>query len=93
MEHAELPWKKFKDNQIQNSTNDVIIWGSGFSKLKTGANAAFIVKACNSHESLLSALKDIMASSSGGIKKCGHEFTCVCSWDKAMEAIAQAEES
>jgi len=51
IKHTELPWKAFKDGQIQDENQRVIIWATGFSTKNGSArkNAAFIVKACNNH--------------------------------------------
>lgn len=62
------------------------------SKENAEANAEFIVRACNNHYKLLEALKDLMIDAGGGSKACGHDFTCNCAWDKAKEAIKEAEE-
>ncbi|MEG1655721.1 MAG: hypothetical protein RR390_19800 [Hafnia sp.] len=39
---------------------------------------------------LLEALQDFMAESSGNSKSCGHDFECICRFDKASAAIAKA---
>lgn len=39
---------------------------------------------------LLEALQDFMAESSGNSKSCGHDFECICRFDKARAAIAKA---
>lgn len=39
---------------------------------------------------LLEALQDFMAESSGKPKSCGHDFECICRFDKARAAIAKA---
>lgn len=39
---------------------------------------------------LLEALQEFMAESSGKPKSCGHDFECICRFDKARAAIAKA---
>ncbi|MGO0676014.1 hypothetical protein [Citrobacter werkmanii] len=39
---------------------------------------------------LLEALQDFMSESSGNSKSCGHDFECICRFDKARTAIAKA---
>ncbi|CAM7639975.1 MULTISPECIES: hypothetical protein [Enterobacteriaceae] len=39
---------------------------------------------------LLEALQDFMAESAGNAKSCGHDFECICRFDKARAAIAKA---
>lgn len=39
---------------------------------------------------LLEALKDFMSASSGNTQSCGHDFECICRFDKAKAAIAKA---
>ena len=99
MKHTKTPWyaDTFEEDDIINIRART---GGGITEHvvymnKAGndaANAAFIVKACNSHEVLVEALKGLMASISGGKKSCGHDFTCVCSGDKARKALAQVED-
>lgn len=43
-------------------------------------------------DALYVALKDLLASISGGKKSCGHEFTCVCAGDAARKMINQMED-
>ena len=100
MKHTELPWEVIKDGELvyidSGSINICDLYhmheNGAYTKYDAEANAAFIAKACNNHESLLGALKDLMASISGGSKSCGHDYTCVCSGDAARAAIKQAEE-
>ncbi len=39
---------------------------------------------------LLVALQDFMSASSGNTQSCGHDFECICRFDKAKAAIAKA---
>lgn len=39
---------------------------------------------------LLKSLNDLMNSIGGGMKHCGHTFSCVCAWDQAKSAISKA---
>lgn len=39
---------------------------------------------------LLAALQDFMSASSGNTQSCGHDFECICRFDKAKAAIAKA---
>lgn len=39
---------------------------------------------------LLEALQDFMSASSGNTQSCGHDFECICRFDKAKVAIAKA---
>jgi len=39
---------------------------------------------------LLEALQDFMSASSGNTQSCGHDFECICRFDKAKAAIAKA---
>lgn len=55
------------------------------------ANADLIVRAVNSHAELLEALEGLMTDLSGGPKKCGHDFSCVCAGDAARAEIAKAK--
>lgn len=50
------------------------------------ANAHLIAAA----PELLEALQDFMAESAGNTKSCGHDFECICRFDKARAAIAKA---
>ncbi|HBN5384579.1 TPA: hypothetical protein MDG15_000070 [Citrobacter freundii] len=50
------------------------------------ANAHLIAAA----PELLEALQDFMAESSGNAKSCGHDFECICRFDKSRAAIAKA---
>lgn len=50
------------------------------------ANAHLIAAA----PELLEALQDFMAESSGNPKSCGHDFECICRFDKARAAISKA---
>ena len=97
MKHSKLPWHrggryytdcgaKYEAIMEPNGIDEVV----GENSI-SAEDAAFIVKAVNNHYKLLSALKDLMESISGGKKECAHDFTCVCSWDKAMDAVKQAE--
>lgn len=49
-------------------------------------NAALIAAAPD----LLAALQDFMYASSGNTQSCGHDFECICRFDKAKAAIAKA---
>ncbi len=101
MKHTELPWEykpsggNHRNYEIWGKNGETITkmftWLDSDNYQEQIANAAFIVKAVNNHEKLLGALKDLMESISGGKKECGHDFACVCSWDKAMDAVKQAE--
>ncbi|HGH3390645.1 TPA: hypothetical protein ACJIKU_000431 [Citrobacter freundii] len=53
---------------------------------RTIANAHLIAAA----PELLEALQDFMAESAGNAKSCGHDFECICRFDKARAAIAKA---
>ncbi len=62
--HSPLPWKLIEsvdlDNRIRDAT-DYWICDVGYSHNETDtANAAFIVRACNSHADLLEALKRLI---------------------------------
>lgn len=50
------------------------------------ANANIIAAA----PELLVALQDFMSASSGNTQSCGHDFECICRFDKAKAAIAKA---
>lgn len=50
------------------------------------ANARLIAAA----PELLDALQDFMSASSGNTQSCGHDFECICRFDKAKAAIAKA---
>ncbi len=50
------------------------------------ANAHLIAAA----PELLEALQDFMSSSSGNTQSCGHDFECICRFEKAKRAIAKA---
>jgi hypothetical protein len=39
---------------------------------------------------LLEVLQDFMSASSGNTQSCGHDFECICRFDKAKAAIAKA---
>lgn len=59
MKHTSTPWVAFKDGAIQTEGREVIAWPSGLAKKNMEANAAFIVKACNSHYRLLDLLQEM----------------------------------
>lgn len=102
MKHTPLPWSW--DGPVWDYDKEeeapwlVHEYGNSFDSVITGElscskeNAEFIVRACNNHYKLLEALKDLMIDAGGGSKACGHDFTCNCAWDKAKEAIKEAEE-
>lgn len=64
---------------------------TGNSDEEREANTDFVIRAVNSHDALLAALKGLMADLSGGKKHCGHDFTCICAGDAARAAIVAAE--
>jgi hypothetical protein len=43
------------------------------------------------NDELLTVIKDLLASNGSGPKSCGHEYTCRCPFDKALEVIAKYE--
>ena len=49
--------------------------------------AEFTVRACNAHDALVEAVKELL----GYPKACGHPWTCVCVPDKARAALKLAE--
>ncbi|EJJ0354589.1 hypothetical protein NI395_001124 [Salmonella enterica] len=72
------------NNQCLASTqeNEVL----GIDRGKERANAYLIAAA----PELLESLQDFMAESAGNAKSCGHDFECICRFDKARAAIAKA---
>jgi hypothetical protein len=68
MEHTPTPWKVVKTPKQEGGNITQIYGGDGFevvtrvrsAERSTAKNAAFIVKAVNSHEELLEALKEIV---------------------------------
>lgn len=68
-EHTKTPWKLYKA-KLRPDISDVVIievqdrngksiikWGGFDGQKNRDANAAFIVRACNSHDDLLAALR------------------------------------
>lgn len=89
MKHTALPWyvECFGEDDIINirarpekglATHIVYM---DYNSEETKANAAFIVKACNNHEILLAALKELYENCEAAGKYL----------DKAHKAIKQAE--
>jgi len=93
MEHSKLPWVVFDDGpyksiRVKNDEmtfppeiGDVGASKHWFDEETMDANAAFIVLAVNSHEALLSALKEVVA-----ISDRKHD-----AWDRAKAAIKAGE--
>ena len=90
--HTPLPWHKSKDNSgifIAGNGGRIaeVFYGQKITtkhQTEQEANAAFIVKCCNSHYELLAALKEL--SSHATKLNLQHQR-----YDKAREAIAKAE--
>jgi len=95
--HTETPWEITREMNehseglaIESDTTVVATLCGGLPKYEVQANAEFIVRAVNSHEALLSALRALTAIVNGGnpgkIKTQGY-------LDKARAAIAQATQA
>ena len=102
MKHTSLPWT-IKFYPLAPRDGRYIIWGDNGSEeicmsepwpngnARTKANAAFIVKAVNNHEQLLTALKEL--SSVCQCENGCEEDDMTYASNLAREAIKQAEES
>lgn len=93
-QHSPLPW--VQDGCVVEAfdapfhhdiaaTSKSAIWTSDESRAE--ANAKFIVKACNCHDELLAALKDLLNATSGNPKTPPTGFEAI----RARAAIAKAE--
>ncbi len=78
------PWF-IADDALGNMTHIVLSKQYPF-EMMSEENLALITAA----PELLEALQDFMAESSGNSKSCGHDFECICRFDKARAAIAKA---
>lgn len=54
-------------------------------------NAAAIVHRVNTWDAMREALRDVLNDAGGRPKSCGHEYSCVCAWNKATAALAAAD--
>lgn len=97
MKHTELPWHYQEDSDtythiIRDPSGSRIV--AQFRQDTSGlpeANAAFIVKACNNHYTLLEALKDLMPvlQQWEPDHSSGEELRA---WGRAVMAIKEAEQ-
>ncbi|EBO0868539.1 hypothetical protein DQ487_10500 [Salmonella enterica] len=78
------PWF-IADDALGNMTHIVLSKQYPF-EMMSEENLALIAAA----PELLEALQDFMAESAGNTKSCGHDFECICRFDKARAAIAKA---
>lgn len=99
--HTKDKWSYFKCDNRKNTTFviqceekivaetpfDIKPWGYMLNTKENEANAAFIVKACNSHYEILEALKELVASYSVCVKKADQSEYII----NAKEAIKKAE--
>jgi hypothetical protein len=93
--HSPLPWQ-VDPTPISNwivDKNDVVTANLLCRSDQNDTNAAFTVRACNNHDALLRALKDVEAQGCGNFKdkSCGHPFYCNCPFEAARAAIVNAE--
>ena len=61
-QHTPGPWIKDKRGELRGSNGQTVLvydLGVGNTVSKIAANAAFIVTACNAHDELVAALRDI----------------------------------
>ncbi|MGY9341497.1 hypothetical protein ACTM7U_17860 [Citrobacter braakii] len=78
------PWF-IADDALGNMTHVVLSKQYPF-EMMSEENLALITAA----PELLESLQDFMAESAGNDKSCGHDFECICRFDKARAAIAKA---
>lgn len=78
------PWF-VADDALGNMTHIVLSKQYPF-EMMSEENLALITAA----PELLESLQDFMAESAGNAKSCGHDFECICRFDKARAAIAKA---
>ena len=67
MKHTKLPWETNGSCLIKGENREMVSCfsiGGGSVDVDGKANAAFIVKACNSHYQLLEAIKDLHRAAS-----------------------------
>lgn len=62
IKHTPLPWQYNYDDVLASEYADDLICNCEWRDEEGKANAAFIVRACNSHYELLEALKDTLSA-------------------------------
>jgi hypothetical protein len=94
MKHTPTPWRVAIEPPYEESarifSGDIYLGSLGNSdqtKDETRANAEFIVRAVNSHDALVAALRRIMPHQQSST----HSHDCGCSYCEAVNALALAE--
>ena len=93
MEHFPLPWRH--ENGLVKAVSHgkwftVVRGGSKFTPDGVKANAAFIVRACNSHDELVAALESMMPERIGYDQSMSIDMY-LNAVDKARAALAKAK--
>jgi len=93
MKHTPGPWKLCYDGQLDGADGSRVL-GFDWDSYKEFNDRSDREKANDrliaARPELLEALRDLLAEASGGTKSCGHDFTCVCAFDKARAAVRKA---
>lgn len=93
MTHTPTPWRLDNpESTLVIGSNERIIADCDHPQLpdtEIEANAAFIVRAVNCHDDLVSALKNVMAMVIGEAPSLAREN---CTWERAEAALAKVEQ-
>lgn len=76
---------------MNNDPRSVAIEGAMLTAGFSPKDASAIVHRVNTWDAMREALRDVLNDAGGRPKSCGHEYSCVCAWNKATAALAAAD--